>query len=171
MQQHSFDDVLFAQWCRSSPAHNGWWNFGLRPLAKAAQVISCWSGVITSDQLRQPPIIGCTHHAVIRPDLHPHNFSGLSVAGGLRGGRGDQVIGGFGPKLSSDCTNILCLTSKYIDNIVNVILCLKENYGLIFVVVVCMMHILYIIYTNLSKYNEVVKPVLFWWKLQMVMSK
>ena len=31
------------------------------------------------------------------------------------------MIGGFEPKLGSDCTSILCLTSKYIDNIVNVI--------------------------------------------------
>ena len=44
------------------------------------------------------------------------------MAGGIRGGRGDQVIGGFEPKLGSDCTSILCLTSKYIDNVVNVIL-------------------------------------------------
>ena len=62
------------------------------------------------------------------------------MAGGIRGGRGDQVIGGFGPKLGSDCTSILCLTSKYIDNSVNVIsLCLKENGDLI--VSVCVMHI------------------------------
>ena len=62
------------------------------------------------------------------------------MAGGIRGGRGDQVIGGFEPKLGSDCTSSLCLTSKYIDNSVNVIsLCLKENGDLI--VVVCIMHI------------------------------
>ena len=66
------------------------------------------------------------------------------MAGGIRGGRGDQVIGGFEPKLGADCTSILCLTSKYIDNIVNVtlsiIIWINENGGLI-VVVVCIMHI------------------------------
>ena len=79
--------------------------------------------MITSDQLRQPPIIGAAHTALssaIRPPST--QFFRVEHGRGDKGWEGDEVIGGFEPKLGSDCTSILCLTSKYIDNVVNVIL-------------------------------------------------